>query len=610
MIKNFAANLKIGAVMGSSVGRVFQGVNKRIKGQESELKRLRAAYKEASKGTGEYAGKLDQLQREIAQTESALKRLRAASKFKLGESLSGVGSKLRGDATRLGLVGGVIGGVGLGIGKNMLDITAAFEKALASLETVEGGAEKAQKSFEWIKQFAATTPYELSELTDSFIKLKAYGLDPIRGDTLRILGDTASATGKDLMQAVEAIADATIGENARLKEAFSIDGDIKGDKIYYTYTDKLLKQRTVAVQKNNKAQIQSTLLAILNDRYKGAMAKQAKTWNGMVSNMKDTWSQFAYMIMQSGPFEMLKGKMQGFLDQLGIWAKDGTMKAWAEKTGKYIVRAGEEIEKFAKQFWTATTAVKDFLGGWDRLAWALVALNFAPTIVAIGSMIRGLWGLATALWATSGASWAVVGPWAILGALIAGFVAILMNLDTVGEFVYGIWEKIAGKEIVDKFWNFVFEAQLAFEEFAIGFVKLTQGLMKSASDLWELTKKGASEAANLIRSVFESVLNWLGEKFDMIGQKIAGIFAGAKSLGNSVMEFFGLGSTASTTTAPALTPAETMPARSPNYNQSNSFNINVTAPGGDGRRIADSIRSEFNRKPLYDMDSFMSPATP
>lgn len=609
MIKNFAANLKIGAVMGSSVGRVFQGVNKRIKGQESELKRLRAAYKEASKGTGEYAGKLDQLQREIAQTESALKRLRAASKFKLGESLAGIGSKLKGDATRLGLVGGVIGGAGLAIGKSMLDTTAAFEKSLTILKTVEGSAEKAGQSFSWIQDFAQRTPFELQQVTDAFVRLRAYGIDPIRGDSLRVLGDTASAMGKDVMDAVEAIADAVTGENERLKE-FGIKASKEGGKIAYTFTDRNGKQMRKVVDANNRAMIQSTILAIWNSKYKGAMDEQSKTWNGMVSNMKDSWSRFAYRVMTSGPFEKLKKKLEGFLDQLEIWDKDGTLDYWADKIGENIVVVGEKIWQLGEDFWEGLKAVKDFLGGWKNLGIALLALNFAPTIVAVGSMIKGLWGLATALWATSGASWAVVGPWAILGALIAGFVAILMNLDTVGEFVYGIWEKIAGKEIVDKFWNFVFEAQLAFEEFAIGFVKLTQGLMKSASDLWELTKKGASEAANLIRSVFESVLNWLGEKFDMIGQKIAGIFNGAKSLGNSVMEFFGLGSSPTASTAPALTPAETMPARSPNYNQSNSFSINVNAPGGDGRRIADSIRSEFNRKPLYDMDSFMSPATP
>jgi hypothetical protein len=50
-----------------------------------------------------------------------------------------------------------------------------------------------------------------------------------------------------------------------------------------------------------------------------------------------------------------------------------------------------------------------------------------------------------------------------------------------------------------------------------------------------------------------------------------------------------------------------MPDRSTSMNQSNSFNINVNAPGADGRRIADQIRNEFNRKPLFDMDGALAP---
>jgi hypothetical protein len=92
----------------------------------------------------------------------------------------------------------------------------------------------------------------------------------------------------------------------------------------------------------------------------------------------------------------------------------------------------------------------------------------------------------------------------------------------------------------------------------------------------------------------------------MIGNKIAAIWDKAKALGESVKNFFGFGSAATPTSAP-VTPSESMPDRSTSMNQSNSFNINVNAPGADGRRIADQIRNEFNRKPLFDMDGALAP---
>jgi len=64
------------------------------------------------------------------------------------------------------------------------------------------------------------TPYP-TEVTDAFVKLKAYGIDPQAG-ALLAAGNAASAMGKGLNQAVEAIADAQTelaeGSNPQAKE--------------------------------------------------------------------------------------------------------------------------------------------------------------------------------------------------------------------------------------------------------------------------------------------------------------------------------------------------------------------------------------------------------
>ena len=120
-----------------------------------------------------------------------------------------------------------------------------FERYQTILETVEGSSRKAQRSMDWISRFAVKTPFELDQVTDAFVKLRAYGLDPT-GGLLRSLGDAASAMGKPIMQAVEAIADAVTGENERLKE-FGVKARTKGDTITYEYT---FKGETKTVQAN------------------------------------------------------------------------------------------------------------------------------------------------------------------------------------------------------------------------------------------------------------------------------------------------------------------------------------------------------------------------
>ena len=69
-----------------------------------------------------------------------------------------------------------------------------------------------------IEDFASSTPFNVEQITEAFIKLKALGLDPSQ-EALMSYGNTASAMGKNLMQFVEAIADAATGEFERLKES-------------------------------------------------------------------------------------------------------------------------------------------------------------------------------------------------------------------------------------------------------------------------------------------------------------------------------------------------------------------------------------------------------
>ena len=66
-----------------------------------------------------------------------------------------------------------------GLGVAALKTAADFETLQTSLNTAFQGNEQAAKSaFEQINKFAASTPFQVSEITDAFIKLKNLGLDP------------------------------------------------------------------------------------------------------------------------------------------------------------------------------------------------------------------------------------------------------------------------------------------------------------------------------------------------------------------------------------------------------------------------------------------------
>lgn len=87
-----------------------------------------------------------------------------------------------------------VAGMGKGV-VGMAQTAGKFEQFKTILETVEGSSEKANQSFEWVKQFAVDTPANLDDAMEAFVRLKAYGLDPTNG-LMHTLSDTSAAMGK------------------------------------------------------------------------------------------------------------------------------------------------------------------------------------------------------------------------------------------------------------------------------------------------------------------------------------------------------------------------------------------------------------------------------
>jgi len=311
---------------------------------------------------------------------------KAASRF--GRSIGHVKRETGALTTKMAL----FSGASLWFVKSQLiDTAAQFEKFRTVLETVEGSSEKAKISMNWVSDFAAKTPYELDAVMESFVRLRAYGLDPTRG-LLRTLGDTGSAMGKPIMQAVEAIADAITGENERLKE-FGIRAEVSGNRIRYSYTDKAGKQQFKIVDKNNRKMIESTLTAIWNEKYAGAMEKQSRTWVGMMSNLADQWTRFKVNVMDAGLFDWLKGKLGGLLSTLNRMAGDGSLQKLADDVGGKLKegfiaawKAGQALWRVMQTLGRVTSWLAGVMGGYENLAIALAGLMAGKFLLSIGML--------------------------------------------------------------------------------------------------------------------------------------------------------------------------------------------------------------------------------
>lgn len=167
-----------------------------------------------------------------------------------------------------------------------------FEKLQASLITVTGSTEAAATAFEKIQEFAATTPFQLDEVVNSFIKLKSLGLDPSE-DALRSYGNTASAMGKSLNQVIEAVADAATSEFERLKE-FGIKAKQEGDRVTFLF------QGVSTEVGNNASEITEFLQGIGDVQFAGAMERQADDLSVALSNLGDEIDKLIVDIGEGG----------------------------------------------------------------------------------------------------------------------------------------------------------------------------------------------------------------------------------------------------------------------------------------------------------------------
>lgn len=165
---------------------------------------------------------------------------------------------------------------------NIISVRKEFEKYEAVLTNTLGSNKKARNEMQMLQKFAAETPFALTELTGSFVKLTNYGLKPNR-EEMRKYGDLASSVGKGFDQLTEAVADAVTGEFERLKE-FGIKTKKEGDKITFTFKE----QSTVIANNSQSIKDYITGLGDLQG-VAGSMAAIAGTLGGKISNMGDAW---------------------------------------------------------------------------------------------------------------------------------------------------------------------------------------------------------------------------------------------------------------------------------------------------------------------------------
>lgn len=478
--------------------------------------------------------------------------------------------------------------------KGIIDTASQFETFRAQLTTLEGSSEKARASMDWISDFAVKTPYELDEVTEAFVKLKSYGLDPMKDNLLLTMGNAAAGANKDLIQGVEAIADAVVGQNTRLKEFASIDAKISGNKVIYNYTDSTGKQRRAMADKNNREQIRATLQTIWNEKYAGAMDKLSQTWAGKISNISDAWGAFKRMIADARVFDYLKEKLGGLLDKIDAMKNNGSLQKLAETISKNLVTAFEKAWEFGTKLYDKFNEINDYLGGFGNTMLVVAAILSLPLVAAfvnvawaVGSLAVALIGALPAIWGFTAALLANPITWIIgLVAAFAGLVYVIWrNWDGIGAYFSRLWDEVSGA--FAEAWELIKElCASAFEALGYLFLNFTPvgWMIQSMTAVWGYLKGvwpqirqtfvaalsaiggvlSGFSPLNLMRGGFEALKGYIAGVWDWIREKLQWALDKLESLGNTVRSVFGGGDGAA---APGTGPAGALVGKTQNLNK-------------------------------------------
>ena len=212
-------------------------------------------------------------------------------------------------------------------------MNATLEKANLQFEVLLGSAEAAKEHVKSLFDFAAKTPYETEPIIKASRLLLTLGGTALgTAENLRMVGDTAAIAGRGIDEVAFWVGRAysmikagkPFGESAmRLQEMGALSSEARN--------------RLEALQETGaKGELVWAELQNALGRFGGAMEKQAGTWEGLTSTIKDNINLLMGTVMK--PFF---DKAKSLLSGLATWLQTPDFQAWAE-------RAATSFQNFLK----------------------------------------------------------------------------------------------------------------------------------------------------------------------------------------------------------------------------------------------------------------------
>jgi tape measure domain-containing protein len=363
-------------------GAAAEELDRELDDVDAGIKSAGSSFNKTGEQVGQFGEEVDRAQRDTRKLRDEVNDIPSAAR-NAEKGIGGLTRKLVAlGSTYLGITAIKNAIIGL------INTGSRFEDMSVQINTLMGSIEEGEKATAWIKDFATKTPADIEGITQGFIKLKAFGIDPMNGSYQAIIDQTAKlGFSQEKMEGVIlALGQAWTKQKLQGEEALQLIE--RGVPVWDLLSEATGRTAVELQNMASKGQLGrkeiELLMKAMGENSKGAADEAMKTWTGLVSNLKDMWLNFVNDINEAGVLDYMKQQLKELLDQVNAMAKDGRLKQYAESIASSIITIASSLKQFM------ASVVGDFEGSIRATGAMIGALKIAINGFTAGVKVIGM----------------------------------------------------------------------------------------------------------------------------------------------------------------------------------------------------------------------------
>lgn len=340
-------------------------------------------------------GKVRKFSTTVDRAEKSLKRI--------DRGVNGFGGSLRDSMIVLGQFRAAMHTLWMFTGewvRALVDANAKLErmqilmKGLSTATTEAGRTTEALKDMNYVLNQAKNAPFAIDEIANSFVKLKASGIDPTKGAMTALTNAVAAFGGDDQIFHRATIAIQQMSGKGvismeelrqQLGEAIPNAMQLMARSMNMTVGELV---KTIASGRLEAKSALDKLFLEMKFQFDGSAKELMGTWTGMVSRLKTEWMIFAKEIGDAGMFAAAKDALQSLTNFL----KGSEGKKFAHDMAQTLTSVASAFGQMIR--WLVDN--REELIKWGKVLIAVFAVkqiySFTRALVGTGSEIISLAG--------------------------------------------------------------------------------------------------------------------------------------------------------------------------------------------------------------------------